>query len=361
MVTAERASTTSARLQRTLLARFTRLAADPATYERRVQVECAIFPEGDLFPFTLPAMGFASAVARGRMRPDEATRLSVPLLERAVRATVGAVDSPAGRLEALVDYRSHGVYLGQLAMALGFHRLATGDERFEPVRTHLVRLLHRALVASGGMPLDAFPGASWPFDTIPPVVALHLDDGIHRAGAHTKVIASHLRWVRDAGTDRATGLPWSHLGRHGGAPAPPRGCDLAWRIPLLALIDRAYALETYRRFCHSHWLERVVLAGFAEYPRGADLGSDADSGPILWGMGLAATGFGISAAEVAGDRWRSLRLLNQLPFANLGARLVAPHVRRHVTLDPGCVTGLLMGDVCLFGTLGLRLPAVVPA
>lgn len=38
-----------------------------------------------------------------------------------------------------------------------------------------------------------------------------------------------------------------------------------------------------------------------EYPQGIEGNGDIDSGPVLFGFGFSATGFGIAAARVFGD------------------------------------------------------------
>ncbi len=344
------------RLARTLRRRFTTLVAHPDAYERRVLDECAPFPEGDLLPFVFPMMGFSSAIAREPALRGDLVPPATSLAESAVRSVTLRFCPPNERLEDLESYEHEGVYLGQLAMALAFFRLMGGDGRFEPLRAHLVRLLRQALDQTGAEPLDSFPGISWPFDTVPPVLALHLDDRITGTSGHAAVVAAHLQWMRGAGTEPATHLPWAHLG-HRGAPQPPRGCDLGYRIPLLALIDRPYAREMYAHFCRSHWLERGVAAGFAEWPGGLPLGADADSGPILFGIGLAATGFGIAAAHVAQDGWRTWRLLSQLAGARGILALARPLVRTEYAFDRRYITGTLMGDASLFGTIALEVPA----
>jgi hypothetical protein len=286
---------------------FVRLLTDPVAYERRALAECAAFPEGDLFPFTQPILGFASAASRDPAFAIETAQLSASLVELAIRAVVRKLRPPANRLDSLRDYAGEAVYLGHLAMSLGFHRLMSGEVRFDSLRERLVNLLHDALLRGRGKPLNSFPGISWPFDTIPPLVALYLDDLIQNSSGHTGVINEHIAWVRGQGSDPVSGLPWSRMTGRGGGPVPPRGCDLSWRVPLLALFDREAAVDLYRRYCRAHWIDRGLLAGFAEYPHGRNLGADVDSGPIVLGIGLVATGFGISAAECTGDSWRLAR------------------------------------------------------
>jgi len=54
--------------------------------------------------------------------------------------------------------------------------------------------------------------------------------------------------------------------------------------------------------------ERIFLVGFREWPPGRDLPADADSGPIVTGVGAAATAFGLAAAREVGDALTAGRL-----------------------------------------------------
>ncbi|HII17272.1 TPA: hypothetical protein HA361_05130 [Candidatus Woesearchaeota archaeon] len=44
-----------------------------------------------------------------------------------------------------------------------------------------------------------------------------------------------------------------------------------------------------------------IIGGFGEWPIGIDKGADIDSGPIVNGIGAAATAFGIASAKHMGD------------------------------------------------------------
>lgn len=337
------------RLADDLRARFDALLEDPRAYARRVPAECGAFPEGDLLPFVFPALAYALDAVDHPARAARNLARIAPLVDAAVPPVARRVRPPGGRLERLADYGQHAVYLGQLALALGAWRLAGGDGRWDALHGALGDVLHEALVRAGGRPLRSFPHATWPFDTVPVLVALALLDRARGDGRSAAAIARHLEWVDAHATDGALGLPLSHLaGEPGGGRVVPRGCDLAYRTWLLAMIDPARARRTYRAFCRHFWIERGVLAGFAEWPHGRSLGQDADSGPVVLGMGLAATGFGIGAARVMGDGWRLGRLLFQLSSANAIFTAVRPVVERHYPFDRRHVTGSLMGDACVF-------------
>lgn len=341
------------RLAEALRLRFDSLLEDPASYRARALDECAPFPEGDLLPFVFPIIGYTNDAIRHPDRADAHRRLVIQLLDLAMPSVVSHVRPPGGRLEQLQDYGRRGVYLGQIALALGCYRLIGGDDRWGAIHSRVADVLHEALVAANGDQLWSFPDMTWPFDTVPCLLALRLYDAHRRSTRSSAAIARHLDWVQERATDPALGLPYSHLpDQPGGKTVAPRGCDLAYRVFLLAHVDAARARRIYDAFRRHFWIERGFLAGFAEWAHGEELGEDLDSGPVILGLGLAATGFGIGAALCMRDRWRLGRLLMQLSMANLIFSVLGPRVKARYPYDGRYVTGTLMGDASIFAVAG---------
>ena len=344
-------------IQRRLAKGFIARARDIASYRRRVAAECDGFPEGDLFPFAFPALALCADLERGRGAPG--AREAARALVEASRA---AVTARMGELRALEPGAREAVYLGWLALLLVRWEQVSGDATHATERRHLCALLLAELETAGGGPLDSFPGNCWPFDTIPPLVALKLSDELDRTTQATAAIERHLVWIESRGSDPATGLPASHVDqRHAPNGSSPRGCELSFRVGLLKLLDTARAQKLYRNYVRHHWSELLVAAGFREYPHGRTGRADADSGPVLFGLGMAATGFGLNATQAAGDSLRALRLGVLLFKVDVIWRLVVALFKRRLqNLEvPGlgapvatdCVTGFLYGDVSLLLTL----------
>lgn len=340
-------------LEGQLRRRFDQHLEDPGTYRRRALEECAAFPEGDLLPFVFPVLGYANDALGHPGRIGAAREKVATLIEAALPSVIGRVRPPGGRLERLEDYGRQGVYLGQTALALGCYRLVGGDDRFEAVHSRIADVLHEALVAAKGGQLWSFPDVTWPFDTVPCLLALRLHDAQRGSMRSSEAIARHLQWVQEHATDPVLKLPYSQLAdAPGGEPTAPRGCDLGYRIFLLAHLDAAYARGTYDAFRRHFWIDRGFLAGFAEWPHGQELGEDADSGPVVLGMGLAATGFGIGAALCMRDGWRLGRLLMELATAKTIFPVLRPVLKERYPYDGRYVTGSLMGDAAIFAMIG---------
>ncbi len=342
------------RIRERLTRRFDSLLENPDGYAQRVRSESGAFPEWDLFPYVFPAVAYTSLAVSDPARVDHSRRQVERLVRLVLPNVIANVSPPGGKLETLAEHGQHAVYLGWLNLALGCLQYLGGGETYAPLHRSLSEGLLRALIAARGRPLRSFPFYSWTFDTIPCLVSLWLYD-VHCRGARSaEAIGCHLRWSREQATHPETGLPYSEVDETDGKPRElPRGCDLSFRLCLLAQVDRTYAERLYRNYARAYWVERGWIAGFAEWPHGSSSGwhisSDIDSGPLLQGIGLAATGFGVGTTSAFGDHWRLWRLCVQLATA----RMLWPRLRpwlegQGIPLDPDCVTGFLFGDVCLF-------------
>lgn len=74
-------------------------------------------------------------------------------------------------------------------------------------------------------------------------------------------------------------------------------------ISLLSEFDPDYAAELYSQYKTHFNISRFGFNMFREWPaHETSLGADIDSGPIIWGAGLTATGVGLAAARSQGDQ-----------------------------------------------------------
>jgi len=355
-----------------LCKRFDALLAEPGAYAAKVRRQCRGFPEGDLFPYVLPAIAYTNlALADTKVSPRSVERI-VALIEAARPAVVRRVQPPGGKLARLTHYARQGTYLGQFNLALGCYRLVGRDARYAAEHKAISDALHAALVERKGRPLHSYPALSWTFDTIPCLLSLKLYDlgtGRPRSGP---AIARHLKWLAEHATDPATKLPYSRVNMvTGRGLTTSRGCEVSWRIALLADLDEPLAQRTYRQYVEAFWLDRRMLAGFAEWPYGRAGRQDIDSGPIVMGIGTAASAFGIAAARTAGDTVRLQRLCEQAANTKTLLRLLiarTPSAARRYTLGGKIdlagddYTGFLFGDACLFYAVTWRrlCPAAAP-
>lgn len=142
------------------------------------------------------------------------------------------------------------------------------------------------------------------FDLAHPAVAALVDEPLHRWKA---TLAEHL--------DAKTKLPRSELTGQGPGARWPRGCAQSWMTRYLAELDPELASTWWRQY-QKHFLVRLPgVVGFREWPPGVVGPADVDSGPIVLGIGAAASAFAIAAAKSQGDALLATQLEASAAFA----------------------------------------------
>ncbi len=110
---------TLAEIQQRLLKQFDGYLEDTRAFAQRVQAECPMFPEGDLFPYLFPAFAYANDAVKNPSHKEHSQKQMAKLLNLAIPAVVAKMKPLHGDLKNLKTYENNAVYLGQLNLALG--------------------------------------------------------------------------------------------------------------------------------------------------------------------------------------------------------------------------------------------------
>lgn len=186
-------------------------------------------------------------------------------------------------------------YAGYLALALAMHRTVEPEVPWAADLTRLLDRLER-VVERDLHRIETYPGEAYPADIASVLGALGLDGREPTAA---------LARFRAEARDPATGLLHQSLDPRTGGKGPPRGSGTAIAAYFLSFADHPLSEELYRALP----VDRVAgVSGIREYPPGASGWGDVDSGPVVLGLGVSATGFGLAGARVHGDRATYVRL-----------------------------------------------------
>ncbi|MCA2979044.1 MAG: hypothetical protein INH41_28695 [Myxococcaceae bacterium] len=148
----------------------------------------------------------------------------------------------------------------------------------------------------------------WPADQAALLAGLARADAAHGTHHHVAPTAAFFAALAGAGTHLG-GLPVSEVTGTAAGARLPRGCAQSFISRYLAEVDPARTLVWWRRYRRDFFVELPLgIVGFREWPRGVDGPSDVDSGPILLGIGTAASALAISAARANGDDALARRL-----------------------------------------------------
>jgi hypothetical protein len=187
-------------------------------------------------------------------------------------------------------------YLGYLNFALARYRRI--DDAYAAPHDRL-----RAALAAGlSAPIhqqQTYPGEVYPADLATVAGSLALFDP-------PPELADWLARYAAAAVDPATGMLHQRLSARSGVPVDqPRGSGTAFAAFSLEPAAPALSRSLSEALIHRRFLG---LGGIREYPEGVRGRGDIDSGPVIFGISVSATGFGIAAARLHGDeaRYRSL-------------------------------------------------------
>lgn len=227
-------------------------------------------------------------VGQGRAHPE---------LQAEALACVKATLRRAKALPKSVD----GLHLSHLNLIYGaVDRLGACADAQEHARLS-AELARRSLV-DPSRHAASYEGVAlrWPADQTVTLASLARYDSAHGAGLLQQPL-EEWRAVMAKHLDAKTGLPVSELTGKGPGAKYPRGCAQSFITRYLHESDPALAASWWAAY-REHFLVRIgAVVGFREWPRGVERKGDVDSGPIIFGIGTAASAFGIAAAKAQGD------------------------------------------------------------
>ncbi len=206
----------------------------------------------------------------------------------------------------------HGLYLSHLLIVLS--RAAEVAERGAGRHEALARRVaeHLARRSSSAEPWHVIasypaPYRRWPADQAATLYALHLADRAFGSALAPGPRDAYLTAMAAATTP--LGLPRSEVTGKDPMGALPRGCALSFTVRYLAPLAPEHAAQVWQAYRRFYAVEVLGAAGFREWPPGFDGREDDDSGPIVFGIGAAATGLALAASRAVGDEdtYRALR------------------------------------------------------
>ena len=217
-----------------------------------------------------------------------------------------------------------GIVASHRALILGAHD-ALG-ECLDPRRhAALAEQLARASLRDPFAHLGSYreSPARWPADQTATLAALTRYDRAHAALLLPPVLAQWRIQIATHGLDAATGLPVSDISGTSPHAKSPRGCALSFSTRYLAEVDPVLAHAWWKRYRSQYLVRLPGVVGFREWPPGMDGPADSDSGPIILGIGVAASGLAIAAARSQKDDMLAQELETSAGWATTLSRSAA--------------------------------------
>ena len=280
---------------------------------------------------------------------DCAEKILAPAVRAFDRASWGGKDP----LDALGTAQDHAAYLGYLNVLLGFERLLDPQNSHAALNDRVAAHLAARMEATPGLLLESYPGERYPVDNCAAIAGIALHQRATGAD-HRALLARWSERCRGRWIDPKSGVLFQAWSAEEDQPCDaPRGSGTALGLYFLSFADPALSRDLYAALARSLGDGLLGFGAFREYPPGRKEGrGDIDSGPVVFGLGLSATGFGLAGARMYGDRDRFARLYSS-------AALAGAAVERDGRFE--FTTGGPLGNAILFAMLTALPPERLPA
>lgn len=292
----------------------------------------------------MSAMGYGQLAAAHPQHRERYLRAMEDSIDHLLAPEVRAFDRRAWGSDPLDDLgtdRGHAAYLGYLALAVSMHRHLDPHSRFATLHDQICQHLQARLQASPIGLVQTYPGETYPVDNTAIFGALALHE--RTTGTDHSAVLHAAGDTLARNTDPDTGLLIQKVESRTGATVDgPRGSGTALATYFTSFWDHERSASLY--FAMRGHLHRSVL-GFGavrEYPPGVDGRGDIDSGPVVFGVSVSASGFALAGARIHDDReWFERFVATAHLF---GAPVEYRGARQHALGGP-------LGDALMFALL----------
>ena len=203
-------------------------------------------------------------------------------------------------LESLNGPHGHIGYLGHLNWMLGAYEFLGGQEKFEGLFSRVSTALARRMRESPGFCLATYKNEMLYLPDNVVVIASLANFSRLRESQHSDVLKGWIAHAQKNLLDPQLRLLPFLLTPHCAAWKGVRGTGAGWNSFYLPYIDLDFARDQYAA-TKDQLLQRRVVSGLREYPKGTFGLGDVDSGPAILGFSPAGTGFLLGGAAHAKD------------------------------------------------------------
>ncbi|MDZ4198399.1 MAG: hypothetical protein U1E27_03845 [Kiritimatiellia bacterium] len=257
-------------------------------------------------------------------------------------------------------HRENVFYRMLLISAMTSHFHLTGDPRHMDFLRDQTESLADELDRSPHGVLDDYPSECYPADVLMAIAAIRRADAVLGTD-HSEFAARAIRGFQGRLLDRRGLPPYFADAREGVAFEPSRGCGISYACTSAPYIWPEISIAWSRLYEEHFWQESYGLRGFREFPKdrtGQNWYFDVDSGPVLGGIGVSASAFGVAASRILGRFDRAWPLAAQMivfgwPLPN--GDLLTPRILSHAAHAP------YLGEACILYNLTRRAaPGMTP-
>lgn len=269
--------------------------------------------------YLMAGFGFGQLALAGNADTARMSSLMEMCIERMLDSDIRSFDRNAWNsdpVEALGSTEDHAAYLGYFNLLLGFHRLVNPDSKYGELNDRITGHLSSRLKASPTGLLETYPGEVYPVDNCAVIGSIGLHARIMKM-PQPGVVIDAVDLFRRKYIDPESGLLIQAVSPVTGAPFDdPRASGTSLGLYLLSFADEVIARDLYSGLQRSVVRRFLGFGAVREYPAHLLNGDgDIDSGPIVLGYGLSATGFSIAGSRMFEDKETFRRLVGSAYLA----------------------------------------------
>lgn len=269
------------------------------------------YPEGAAFMLSLYGLSWC-AVAE-----------ALPYSSKTGQEAISEATFALGRMHQFIDDKvvdhalplAHGAFYTSWPLYLQAHLLkATPAEYRNPIDLRNFEetcdQIIEELNTSKSPFLESYPGAAWPADQCPAIAALAIHDRILPAKYQYNIEQWLLR-TKELLDPRGL-IPHSVNPKTGTPLQKSLGSSQSLILSFMHEIDSATGAEMFVTYKDSFLTKRFGLPGVREYPKGEKGAGHIDAGPIVWGIGGAASIVGVRPFYLYGELGTARAIRNSI-------------------------------------------------
>jgi len=273
------------------------------------------FPEGRVFSYGF--YGF-SLVNMATATPGDAEfrANAIAELERVIPIVAAEVDAPRFLESKDLVPRGGIIPTGQANLLRAGYVLLGGKDAVIAREFHdTSAFLYAEFMKTRTGSLPTYPLMTWPVDNCCALESLRLHDVLHG----TKYSAACRKWAgwMSANLDAESGMMVAQITERGNVLDGPRGCAISWSLALMPGFAPDLARSQYERYRSTWFIHVLGMTGAREWVPGREGERDVDTGPVVFGIGSAASGIGIAAAKANGDEANLTAMLRGMELASV--------------------------------------------
>ena len=269
------------------------------------------------------------------------------LIDKAVQFAVHPKVNPWKKpIERVKDFNHYCYYLEHLNIILGCYQDIAGDKYLD-LNTRITEYLRDESLSQKNAHARLIPYVKmrWSADQSAIIYSMWLYDQNNGTNYHEEPKSRWIEYMESHGKHASTGMYVTEVMGVKDYSGQPRGCSHAYMCYYMEHFDTVHAQQQWEMFKQHMLINRFGMWGFREYLPDYKGKWTPDSGPIVFGVGIAATGLALKPLKVWGDEWewhiRKIRrnahriyglftLLRHIPFigrlALLGSDMLATSI-----------------------------------